>query len=462
MSRLLIIFLGVIIVSLFLVGERPKREAFTDFAGLVQIIKAFLKDIQYQKGRIIIGFYQILLVNRVRRLRSDGDTTLNKDIYQGVIDEIKKRSRWDNFEPWIISCTTTAGTPMEDNLISRTASLPVDHMNYLRFMNTIVTMYRDEFALLRNKKPVGWRRREIDEGTAQDDYKPPAKAPTAINEEMQKYLTEHLGQFDKIWPTIEKIAVKLTQQATDMNDLLLAREKMPNGFTMRIYVDFEEKVFQKPLADVLKFMIDTQAEAMMYDKEGKKQMSLEKAKIATTMELVRLAGIDFTPWFVPIYKGKVGSYEDRFKAMTFDPSDYLRLGEFCVKGLQEQLRIVRDSLATVTTGKKENFVGQVEVDDLLFEPFAPAGAALAPEDRPFLPQVRDVINKRFLILGQIEDTFKKQIAICNGVIAEFKKIEDSAAAGKFRPALKIPFGDNQELPETVSLTKNRLPVGDAL
>ena len=461
MSRLFLGVICIIAVSFLFVSERQVEGFADEKKGQIQSITGILNTLQYDKGRVIIGFYTLLLINRSRRLRAKGDTTLDKDIAAQLAAEMKERSRWTNFETWMKVCTTTQGTPMESNLIARTTSLPVDPMNYLRYMNTLVTLYREEFALLRDeklKKPT-YTRKEIDEGTAQEKYVKPAKVPKVVGDEMENYLIAHTEITDTIWPKIASIGETIGRQAIEMNELLNIKEKMPNGFSMRIYVDFEEKNFQKPLSDVLKYIIDKQAMTAQFDEEGKRIMSLEQAKISTTMEFVRLSRIDFTPWFVPIYRGKVDSYEDRFKRMIFLPSDYLQLGEICVKGLQEQLRIVRDSLAPVK--KNENFVGQVEVDDLLFESFATKNT-LPPEDQPLIPQLREVINKRFFILGQLDDTFKKQMTICQDAIKQLSKVEKDAAGGKLRPVLKNPFGDNEELPEMISLKKNSLPVGDAL
>ncbi len=341
MSRLLLAFVGVIVASLFLVGERQVRESFVDSAaGQAQVIKAYLNHIQYDKGRVMITFYTSLLINRVRRFRTNGDTTLDKDIANELANQMKERSRWDNFQVWMESSNTTAGTPMETNLIARVATLPVDPMNYLRFMNALVTLYRDEFAMIRNTKPIAWTRREIDEGTAEENYKPATKVPNNIGPDMEKYLVDHMKSIDKIWPTIEKIGSKLAQEITDMNELLNAREKMPNGFTMKIYVDFEEKIFQKPLADVMKYMINNQAEALQFNEEGQQQMTLENAKIATTLNFVKISKIDFTPWFVPIYKGQKRTYKERFMTMGFDPNDYMKLALYCISGLETQVKML--------------------------------------------------------------------------------------------------------------------------
>ena len=455
MSRLLIAFIGVIVASLFLVGERPIKETFRDTAETIQVVKAFLKYIQYDRSKPMIGFYNLLLVNRVRRLRTNGDTTLEKDVAKGLIDQMKERSRWDNFETWLVSSWSTAGTPMEDNLISRVASLPIDPTNYLRFMNALVTLYRDEFSLLRNQKVTQWTRREIDEGTAQDNYTPPPKVPSVIGPEMEKYLVEHIGVLDKLWPAIEKLIVKLTQESNDMNELLNAREKMPNGFTMRIWVDFEEKIFQKPLAEIMKFMIDNQAESRQVDAQGKKQMTLENAKIATTLDIVKLSGVDFTPWFVPIYKGQKKTYKERFQAMGFDPGLYLKLGNFCVAGLKAQLKALQDHLGPVKE-KKPTASTEGFTDELLFENFK----NLAPEDQPFTGQVRDIIYRRFAILNQAEPAFKEQMTACKKMIDEMMKYKEGAAAGKYQLTTKTPLPDDKNI-EGFYIEK-QLPIGHVL
>ena len=457
MSRLLLVVIGVVVASFLLAGS--PRERFTD-GGTQQVIKSFLNELQYNKGRIMIGLYTTLLVNRSRRLRAAGNTTLDKDIARQMASQMAERSRWTDFEKWMKVSTTTQGTPMETNYIARTASLPVDPMNYLRFMNSLNTLYREELALLNDKKAPIWTRKEIDQGTAQEKYTVPSAVPTVVGANMEKYLVSHTEVMDSIWPKITTIGSELAGRSVEMNELLNIKEKMPNGFTMKIYVDFEESRFQKPLADVLKYMIDKQANLTQYDTEGKRIMSLEQAKIATTMEFVRLSRIDFTPWFVPIYRGKPGTYEDRFKTMIFDPNDYLRLGEFCKNGLEEQLKIVRDSLKPVAADTKEKYLDYGETDELLFETFV--SPKLPPEDQPLIPQLRAVINVRFTLLGQIEDTFKLQIELCKKSMAEFAKIEKGAASGKFGLTMKNPFGDNESLPEAVSFKKNRLPVGDAL
>jgi hypothetical protein len=467
MSRLLLAFVGVIIASLFLVRDRPVKESFADAAGQEQVIKAFLNHIQYDKGRIIIGFYTILLVNRIRRFRTNGDTTLDKDIANELANQMKERSRWDNFEAWMKSCSTTAGTPMEGNLITRVRTLPVDSMNYLRFMNALITLYRDEFAMIRNEKVTAWTRREIDEGTAQDNYTPPTKVPETIGSEMEKYLTEHIRAMNKIWPTIEKISLTIGQESRDMNELLIAREKMPNGFTMKIYVDFEEKVFQKPLAQVMKYMIDNQAQSMMFNEEGQQQMTLENAKISTTLELVKLSKIDFIPWFVPIYKGQKKTYKERFTTMGFDPNNYMKLGLFCITGLQTQVNALRNNLKPVEntsseSASEEGF--QVEHDDFLFEYFeSKAIKAQTPqneEDQYFTGQVRDIIYRRFTILNQAEPAFKEQIKTCRGIIDEIEKFKKGVSEGKFSLSTLNPLKDD-ETPEGF-FTKRALAMGKAL
>lgn len=470
MSRLLLVFVGVIVASLLLVGERPIREKFVDeAAGRIQVIKAFLKYAQYDKGRVMIGFYNILLINRVRRLRTNGDTTLNKDISIEFANQMKERSRWDNFEVWMKSCMTTAGTPMEDNLISRVASLPIDPMNYLRFMNTLVTMYREEFAMIRNKKPVAWTRREIDEGTAQDNYTPPAKTPTVIGPEMEKYLVEHIRAMDKLWPAIEKIALQLTQESTDMNEILNAREKMPNGFTMRIYVDFEEKIYQKPLADVMKYMIDNEAEARQFDADGIKQMTLDNAKISVTMDLVKLTRIDFTPWFVPIYKGQKKTYKERFTTMGFDPGDYLKLGLFCITGLQAQVKKMNDHLKPIEKKPSDSETTESVVEEfqneLLFEPFKSAPVikptSLAQEDKPFTGQVKDIVYRRFTILSEAEPAFKEQMTACNKIIDEINKYKEGIKTGKYKLTSSSPLEDDDEEQGEFNI-KRALPTGKVL
>ena len=453
MSRLLLAFVGVIIASLFLVGERPVRENFA--GGQAQIIKSFLKYAQYDKGRIMIGFYNILLLNRIRRLRTDGNTTLDKDISRGLADQMKERSRWDNFEMWMTSCMTTAGTPMEDNLIARVNTLPVDPMNYLRFMNALVTLYRDEFAFIKNQKPVAWTRREIDEGTAQDNYTPPSTMPSVVGPDMQKALVAHIKVLDNLWPSIEKIAVRLTQEAKDMNELLNAREKMPNGFTMRIYVDFEEKVFQKPLADVMKFMLDNEAERRQFDADGVKQMTLENAKISATMDLVKLTKIDFTPWFVPIYKGQQKTYKQRFETMGFDPGNYLKLANYCLIGLKTLLAPLRDNLkpvkekAATVSAEEEEAEAEAFTDQLLFEHFQSSSAlkqtSLAAEDQPLTGNVRDIVYRRFAILGQAEPAFKEQISACKAIMDEIQKYKDGVKAGKYTLSTNNPLSDDVAL-----------------
>lgn len=467
MSRLLLAFVGVIIASLFLVGERPIKEPFVN--ATAQVIKSFLKYAQYDKGRIMIGFYNILLLNRVRRLRTDGDTTLDKDITRGLIDQIKERSRWDNFEKWMVSCMTTAGTPMEDNLIARVATLPVDPMNYLRFMNALVTLYREEIALIKNQKPVAWTRREIDEGTAEDNYTPPGTLPNLVGPDMQKFLVEHIKVLDKLWPLIEKLAVRLTQETADMNTLLNAREKMPNGFTMRIYVDFEEKIFQKPLADVMKFMINHEAESRQFDADGVRQMTLENAKIAVTMDFVKLSNTDFTPWFVPIYKGQKKTYKERFETMGFNPGNYLKLANYCLLGLQTQVTPLRSNLKPVVEKKALAEAEEAEAftDQLLYEHFQTSSVlkqkgSLAPEDQPLTGQVRDIVYRRFAILGQAEPAFKEQISACNKLMNEIQNYKDGIKTGKYTLGTDNPLSDDDLLSESEGFKFKGLSFGNVL
>ncbi len=475
MSRLLLAFVGVIVASLFLVGERQVRESFVDSAaGQAQVIKAYLNHIQYDKGRVMITFYTSLLINRVRRFRTNGDTTLDKDIANELANQMKERSRWDNFQVWMESSNTTAGTPMETNLIARVATLPVDPMNYLRFMNALVTLYRDEFAMIRNTKPIAWTRREIDEGTAEENYKPATKVPNNIGPDMEKYLVDHMKSIDKIWPTIEKIGSKLAQEITDMNELLNAREKMPNGFTMKIYVDFEEKIFQKPLADVMKYMINNQAEALQFNEEGQQQMTLENAKIATTLNFVKISKIDFTPWFVPIYKGQKRTYKERFMTMGFDPNDYMKLALYCISGLETQVKMLRNHLKPVQNKKSESELEsevdlkeefQVERDDMLFEYFESkifkTNTKLAEEDQHFTGQVRDIVLRRFTILSQAEPAFKEQIQKCKTIIDEIEKYKKGISEGKFTLSTLNPFEDDNEIPEGF-FTKKSLGIGKVL
>jgi hypothetical protein len=462
MSRLLLAFVGVIVASLFLVGERPVKEYFVDAsAGQVQVIKAFLKYIQYDKGRILIGFYNVLLINRTRRLRTNGDTTLDKDIARALADEMKERSRWDTFEQWMASCNT-AGTPMEDNLIARVASLPVDPINYLLFMNALVTLYREEFALIKNEKPVKWTRREVDEGTAQDNYKAPAKAPTDPGPDMQKYLVDHMKMLDKIWPAIEKISINLTNQITDMNNLLLVREKMPNGFTMRIYVDFEEKVYQKPLADILKFMINNEAQSLQIGPDGTEQMTSENAKIATTLEYIKLSKVDFTPWFVPIYKGQLKTYKERFTTMGFDPGDYFKVVLFCLPRMDGQMKALRTNLKAVEnknmnsdSGEEEGFIG----NERTYEYFTSSSHSIKEEDKPFTGPVRDIINRRFAILNVAEPKYKELINACKSLVDEIQKYKDGVSEGKYKLGTDTPL-DDYESPFKGFNLKQSLPIGN--
>ncbi len=486
MSRLLIVFIGVIVASLFLVSDRPSVGAFgtegfagSRAAGLAQgafgtegftsrpssdeIIKGQLNFLQYQNGKVFIGFYLSLLINRTRRLRTEGDTTLDKDIRDNLLNQIKERSRWNNVDVWIASCTTTQNTVLEGNLVARVDSLPVDPMNYLRFMNSLITLYRDEFAIIKNEKPVAWTRREIDEGTAQDDYKPPAKVPTAVGAEMEKYLNDHIKVFQKIYPTIQKIAVNLQQQLNDMNQLLISREKMPNGFTMRIYVDFEEKNFQKPLSEILKYVIETDANKYQFASDGKEQMTLQNALILTTADIVKKSGVDFTPWFVPIYKGQKKTYKERFTNMGFDPNDYLKLNLFCIKAIEVHVKALRENVKPVDKKPKPIFEGfQIEKDEPLFEYFeAKTQSSELEEDKPFTGQVKDIVYRRFSFLNQAEPAFKEQINICKKLIAEVKKYKDGISEGKYKLGTDAPAADDADIKEKFS-SRRSLPYGNAL
>ncbi len=464
------VFLGLLLVD----GQRQRQyEGFANVdAKTLNNIKLYLNDIQYMRGRSLVAFYVALAVMRTRRLRADADTRLQKDINAELNSQIAERSRWKGFEVWVKSCNETQGTPFENNYLERTLSLPDDPLLYIRFVNSLGTLYREELAALKKEAAPAWTQKEIDDGTARENYEPPPAKPKAIDGNMESYLSSHYKAMLALWPDVEKKAVALKDQEAKINELLAVRERAPNGFTMRSYVLFEEKNFMKPLVDVLKFIMDALAASLQYDKEGKKIYTIDEANTLARKRMIKESGIDFSSWFVPMVSGKKLSYKERFALMTFDPAIYNRLLGWSYTFLKTTLNQLKDSVQPVGGGeavdKFMNFDGHVEgnyasyvdgfglmnlaqanVHSAYREGFADAGVSAEAdkgteeENRPLEGPTKNTLYTRFAALNAAEPDFSGALKATNDIIAEYKRFKKDIEDGKY--TLKAPAADTAKL-----------------
>jgi hypothetical protein len=454
------------------------EEGYQDVpAAVLANIKLYLNDIQYLKGKSLVAFYVALALIRTRRLRTDADTRLQKDINAELVAQVKERSRWDSFEVWVKSCSETQGTGFEFNYLERTKALPDDPLLYIRFVNTLGTLLREELAYLKKEQPPAWKREEIDDGTARENYEPLPAKPTAVNAEMEKYLAAHYKTIVSIWPGVEKKAVGLKSQLDQIEPLLAVKERAPNGFTIRSYVLFEEKNFMKPMAEVLKFILDALALSLQYDDKGKKIFSIDEANILAGQRMIKESGVDFSSWFVPYVQHMTGvkklSYKERFSLMTFNPQDYNKLLGSSYLFLKKTLDQLKNSIQPMNKAGAaasegfDNFGGHV--DDLPFAvapfdegfigmastgtfetasignfgtPFAGIGKG-APkpatqdepgteeENKPLEGKTKEVLYIRFALLNQLEPDFSAGLPMVNKIIAEYKQFKKDIEDGKY-------------------------------
>ena len=139
--------------------------------------------------------------------------------------------------------------------------------------------------------------------------------------------------------------------------------------------------------------------------------------------------------------------------MGFDPGNYLKLANYCLLGLQAQVKPLRDNLKPV---EKKKAAAEAEeeteafTDQLLYENFQTSSVlkqkgSLSPEDQPLTGPVRDIVYRRFAILGQAEPAFKEQISACNKLMEEIQKYKDGIASGKYSLGTNNPLSDDDDL-----------------
>ncbi len=419
-------------------------------AKTLENIKLYLNDIQYLKGKSLVAFYVALAIFRTRRLRANSDTRLQKDINSELIAQIAERCRWSGFEGWVKSCNETQGTGFENNYLERTLALPDDPLTYIRIVNTLTTLYRDELALLKGEKPTAWTKKEIDDGTARENYEASPAKPTAIDAAMESYLSAHYKTMASLWPDVEKKAVGLKDQGEKINELLTVLERAPNGFTIRSYVLFEEKNFMKPLTDVLKFILDALALSLQYDKEGKQVYSIDQANTLAGKRMIKESGIDFSPWFVPMIGAKKLSYKDRFALMTFDPANYNKLIVWAHNFLKTTLNQLKDSIQPVAGTAMDKFMdfdGHVEGNYANYHEGFADGAGdekgTAEENKPMDGAIKNTVYKRFALLNEAEPAFSGALKATNVIIAEYKTYKKDIQDGKY--TLKAPAAEAAKL-----------------
>jgi hypothetical protein len=460
----LLVLVGAICLGLLIIDGR-KVEPFADVsaASLNKII-LYLNDIQYVRGNSLVAFYMGLGIARTRRLRANADTRLQKDINAELAAQIKERSRWTDFEVWVKSCFETYGTPLQQNYLERTRSLPDDPLNYIRFANTLDTLYREEQAALKGEAQPPWTKKEIDDGTARENYVAPPSKPSAVDSAMESYLSAHYKTILEIWPTVEKKGVSMHDKLNKINELLAIKERAPNGFTIRSYALFEEKNFMKPLAGVLKFIMEALAASLQYDDKGKKVYSIDEANFLAGQRMIKESGINFSSWFVPYIGDMTGvkklSYKEKFALMTFDPNDYNKLlgwSFLFLKTTLDQLKSNITPAKNLEGNSSEpffNFNGHVEGEYASYseaDGFADAGAgskavATDPpgteeENRPLEGPVKNSVAARFVILNQLEPDFSAVLPKINDIIAEYKKFKKDIEDGKYM--LKAPDAPKQ-------------------
>lgn len=455
----LLVLVGAIFLGLLLVDGGRSVESYADVsAATLSNITLYLNDIQYLKGKSLVAFYVALAIARTRRLRANADTRLQKDINAELVAQVKERSRWADFEGWVKSCSETQGTGLEGNYLERTRSLPEDPLNYIRFANTLDTLMREEVALNGGAAAAPqWTRKEIDDGTARENYTAPPAKPTAIDAAMESYLSAHYKTMLDIWPTIEKKAISMKDKLNKIDELLAIKERAPNGFTIRSYALFEEKNFMRPLAEVLKFIMDALAASLQYDQNGKKVYSIDEANTLAGQRMIKESGINFSSWFAPyvgdMTNAKKLSYTDKFALMTFDPSNYNKLLGWSFLFLKTTLDELKSNITLMSnmTNISEpffNFDGHVgnsyasysEADGFL-DGAAAAGAqkkivsadppGTEAENKPLEGLIKQAVSARFVILNQLEPDFSTGLPKVADIIAEYKKLKKDIENGKY-------------------------------
>jgi hypothetical protein len=195
-------------------------------------------------------------------------------------------------------------------------------------------------------------------------------------------------------------------------------------------------------------------------------MTSENAKIATTLEYVKLSKVDFTPWFVPIYKGQSKTYKERFTTMGFDPGDYFKVVLFCLPRMEGQMKALRTNLKDVKnkdtntdSGEEEGFIG--EQDERTYEYFKSSSDDIKDEDKPFTGPVRDIVNRRFAILNVAEPNYKELINKCKSLVDEIRKYKDGVSEGKYKLGTDTPL-DDYESAMNGFFSKRSLPIGNIL
>ena len=455
----LLVLVGAICLGLLIiVGRKVEQFANVSAASLNNII-LYLNDIQYLRGKSLVAFYFTLAIMRTRRLRANADTRLQKDINAELAAQIKERSRWTDFEIWVKSCSETQGTALQGNYLERTRSLPDDPLNYIRFANTLDTLLREEQAALNGTAQPPWTKKEVDSGTARENYVAPPAKPTAVDSAMESYLSAHYKTMLEIWPTVEKKAVSMQDKLNKIEKLLVIKERAPNGFTIRSYALFEEKNFMKPLAGALKFIMDALAGSLQYDAEGKKVFSIDEANILAGQRMIKESGINFSGWFVPYVGDMTGikklSYKEKFALMTFDPTNYNKLLGWSFLFLKTTLDQLKSNITPAINLKANssepffNFNGHVEdeyADYSEADGFADVGvgakavAANPPgteeENRQLEGPFKQAVATRFAILNQLEPDFSAGLPKVTDIIVEYKKFKKDIEDGKYM--LKAP------------------------